>query len=188
MNEASDSDVNAALDGDEAAFRRLYRDVQPRLLRYLRTLAGDEAEDLAAETWLHIARDLDDFTGDLPAFRAWAARIGRNRTMDQLRRTRRRPVVDVRIDELAHLADREDPEETALARLATTRVITVIASLPPDQAEAVMLRVIMDLDSIHTARVLGKSPGAVRTAAHRGLRTLAQRITARDRTKLTDGV
>jgi RNA polymerase sigma-70 factor, ECF subfamily len=38
--------------------------------------------------------------------------------------------------------------------------------------------VIMDLDSIHTAQVLGKSPGAVRIAAHRGLRTLAGRLAA----------
>jgi RNA polymerase sigma-70 factor (ECF subfamily) len=170
------SEMNAAQHGDEAAFRRLYRDVQPRLLRYLRALAGTEAEDLASETWLHITRDLHNFSGDMTAFRAWAATIGRNRTIDQLRRARRRPLADVRADELTHLPDRDNPEETVLARLATTRAIQLIASLPPDQAEAVLLRVIMDLDATHAGQVLGKRPGSVRTAAHRGLRTLAQRL------------
>jgi RNA polymerase sigma-70 factor (ECF subfamily) len=47
--------VRRAQDGDEDAFRELYRDLQPRLLRYLRALVGDDADDVASETWLHIA-------------------------------------------------------------------------------------------------------------------------------------
>lgn len=174
----SDSDVLAAQRGDETAFRRLYQDVQPRLLRYLSALAGAEAEDIAAETWVQITRDLHRFRGDLAAFRAWAARIGRNRAIDHLRRARRRPIADVRTDELTDLADRELPEETVIARLAAAEALRLIATLPADQAEAVLLRVILDLDAEHAGRVLGKRPGAVRTAAHRGLRTLAQRLAA----------
>ena len=37
-----------------------------------------------------------------------------------------------------------------------------------------MLRVVAGLDSGDVARIVGKSPGAVRVAAHRGLRRLAQ--------------
>jgi RNA polymerase sigma-70 factor, ECF subfamily len=173
---ASDADITTAQDGDEAAFRRLYHDVQPRLLRYLNALAGAEAEDIAAETWLQITRDLHRFRGDLAAFRAWAARIARNRAIDQFRRARRRPLADVRADELTDLADRDLPEETVMARLAAAEALRLIATLPPDQAEAVLLRVIMDLDATHAGRVLGKRAGAIRTAAHRGLRTLAQRL------------
>lgn len=177
----SDSDVLAAQRGDETAFRRLYQDVQPRLLRYLSALAGAEAEDIAAETWVQITRDLHRFRGDLAAFRAWAARIGRNRAIDHLRRARRRPIADVRADELTDLADRELPEETVIARLAAAEALRLIATLPTDQAEAVLLRVILDLDAEHAGRVLGKRPGAVRTAAHRGLRALAQRLAEDDR-------
>jgi RNA polymerase sigma-70 factor (ECF subfamily) len=46
--------------------------------------------------------------------------------------------------------------------------------LPPDQAEAVLLRAVVGLDAGTAARVLGKRPGAIRTAAYRGLRTLAR--------------
>jgi RNA polymerase sigma-70 factor (ECF subfamily) len=40
----------AAQAGDEAAFTRLFRDVQPALLRYLHVLAGEASEDVAGET------------------------------------------------------------------------------------------------------------------------------------------
>src|SRR4051794_1046382 len=75
--------VSAAQRGDEEAFRGLYREVQPGLLRYLRALVADDAEDVASETWLQIARDLRTFRGT-EGFRAWAARIGRNRALDHL--------------------------------------------------------------------------------------------------------
>ncbi|KJY42702.1 RNA polymerase sigma70, partial [Streptomyces sp. NRRL B-1568] len=55
--------VRAAQDGDETAFRTVYRSVHPRLLGYVRTLVGDaEAEDVASEAWLQIARDLERFS------------------------------------------------------------------------------------------------------------------------------
>jgi RNA polymerase sigma-70 factor (ECF subfamily) len=48
--------------------------------------------------------------------------------------------------------------------------------LPPDQAEAVLLRAVLGLDAQTAGHVLGKRPGAIRTAAYRGLRTLAGRL------------
>ena len=75
--------VLAAQDGDETAFRTVYRAVQPRLLGYVRTLVGEpDAEDVTSEAWLQIARDLDRFSGDADRFRGWAARIARNRALD----------------------------------------------------------------------------------------------------------
>src|SRR4051794_26649705 len=67
-----DDAVSAARDGDEDAFRLLYRDTNPRLLRYVRGLVGDDAEDVTAEAWLRIARDIASFDGDAGAFRGWA--------------------------------------------------------------------------------------------------------------------
>jgi len=49
----------------------------------------------------------------------------------------------------------------------------LIARLPRDQGEAVLLRAVMGLDAKTAAKVLGKRSGAVRTAAYRGLRGLA---------------
>src|SRR5690242_18784924 len=86
--------VRAAQNGDETAFRTVYRAVHPRLLGYVRTLVGDpDAEDVASEAWLQIARDLERFSGDADRFRGWAARIARNRALDHIRMRGRRPAI-----------------------------------------------------------------------------------------------
>jgi RNA polymerase sigma-70 factor (ECF subfamily) len=166
--------VAAAQGGDEWAFRQLYRTLHPGLLLYLRGLVGDEAEDVASEAWAQIARDLGSFSGDGPAFRAWSATISRHRALDHLRRLRRRPLTAASGDEvLMSRVAPDDTEAAAIESASTGAAIDLIASLPPDQAEAVLLRVVVGLDVRTAAAILGKRPGAVRTAAHRGLRRLA---------------
>ncbi|HEX4253715.1 MAG TPA: RNA polymerase sigma factor [Streptosporangiaceae bacterium] len=173
--------VRAAQQGDEQAFRALYRDLQPRLLRYLRTMVGDDAEDVASEAWLHITRDLAGFSGDSDGFRGWAATIARHRAMDHQRRHRRRPqTAPTPVEDLGDLAAGEDTAQSALDTVSTQAAVAMISDLPPDQAEAVMLRVVMGLDAESAGRVLGKKAGAVRTAAYRGLRKLATRLEQAD--------
>jgi RNA polymerase sigma-70 factor (ECF subfamily) len=166
--------VIAAQGGDEEAFRRLYRLLQPVLVRYLRALVGSEADDVASEAWLQIARDLATFGGDGDDFRGWTATIARHRAMDHLRHQRRRPFVTIPAEELHGLAGDDDTAAKALEEVGTDEAIALIASLPPDQAEAILLRVVMGLDAATTGRILGKRAGAVRTAAYRGLRQLAR--------------
>lgn len=170
-------DVSAAVPraqhGDDDAFRVIYRAVQPGLLRYLRVLVGEDADDVASEAWLQIARDLGSFQGDSDAFRAWAATIARHRALDHLRRLRRRPVLHLPLEQLQDRPSDHDTAGSALDALAAEAALALIARLPHDQAEAVLLRVVMGLDARTAGRVLGKRAGAVRTASHRGLRKLA---------------
>jgi RNA polymerase sigma-70 factor, ECF subfamily len=170
------ADVTAAQDGNERAFARLYLGLQPRLSRYARSLVGQDGDDVTAEAWLQIARDLPGFAGDIDAFRGWAARIVRNRALDLLRARARRPVQTVPVDELLDVAAKQDTAAEALDGLSTAAAVALIASLPPDQAEAVMLRTVIGLDAKAAGQVMGKSAGAVRIATHRGLKTLAQRV------------
>ncbi|AVT32759.1 RNA polymerase subunit sigma-70 [Plantactinospora sp. BC1] len=177
--------VRSAQQGDEYAFRMLYRELQPGLLRYLTVLVGSDAEDVASETWLQIARDLATFAGG-PGFRAWATRIARNRALDHLRHQRRRPTVSVPVEALSELPGAEDTAASVDEGLGTDTAVALIASLPRTEAEAVLLRTVIGLDAESTARVLGKRPGAVRTAAHRGLRRLA-RVLAQNEQNGRDG-
>jgi RNA polymerase sigma-70 factor, ECF subfamily len=164
---------------DPEEFRALYRDMQPRLLRYLRALAGADAEDLASETWLQVTRDIGSFTGDHDGFRGWVTTIARHRALDQARRRGRRPAfVPVPPSDLAGLASGDDTAGCAIEALSTDAALRLIATLPPDQAEAVLLRAVVGLDAPTAGKVIGKRAGAVRSAAHRGLRTLAERLSA----------
>ncbi|MFC7547369.1 RNA polymerase sigma factor [Plantactinospora sp. GCM10030261] len=165
--------VRAAQDGDEDAFRLVYRTVQPGLLRYLTVLVGADAEDVASETWLQITRDLATFDGG-DGFRAWAATIARHRALDHIRHRRRRPAVAVPVDTLVELPGADDTAERATEEIGTDSALALIAALPRKEAEAVLLRTVLGLDAESAGQVLGRRAGAIRTAAHRGLRRLAQ--------------
>ncbi|SEN84814.1 RNA polymerase sigma factor [Actinacidiphila rubida] len=168
--------VTRARAGDEAAFGDVYRAVQPMLLRYVRGLVGDDADDVASEAWHDIVRDLGTFRGDGDAFRGWAATIARHRALDHLRRAVKRPRTTAFDAVPAEPAPAPDSAGVALENLSTADALAMVAALPPDQAGAVLLRVVVGLSGPAAAAVLGKRPGAVRTAAHRGLRRLAEQL------------
>lgn len=152
------------LHGDEEAFSLVYRDVQPRLLRYLTTLVGTpDADGIAAETWTQATRDLTGFAGRADGFRAWITRIGRRRALEHLEARGRRPVLDSTYPEPS--AGEADPYDA----------LRLIGSLPPDQAEAVLLRSVMGLDAGSASSILDRRSRSVRRAATRGLRALARR-------------
>ncbi|WUH91349.1 RNA polymerase sigma factor [Streptomyces sp. NBC_00433] len=175
LHESLEAAVGAAQRGDDTAFRTVYRAVQPQLLNYVRSLVGPaDAEDVASEAWLQIARDLPNYRTGSGSIRGWAARIARNRALDHIRARSRRPVNGGGVDDLVQLPDRADTAGEALDAVATDRALAAIAALPREQAEAVLLRVVMGLDSTSAARVLGKRAGSVRMATHRGLRRLAE--------------
>jgi RNA polymerase sigma factor (sigma-70 family) len=172
--------VEGARRGDPESFRILYREAQPRLLRYLTYLVGSEAEDIASETWLQATRDLGKFHGGHGDFRGWITTIARNRAMDHLRRASLHPpAVPVPVEDLAFVAGREDTEDRAIEAITTQEALSLIASLPPDQAEAVLLRAVVGLDAKRAAQVVGKRAGAIRTAAYRGLKNIEKRIERR---------
>lgn len=165
------------LAGDETALRAVYHDVQPRLLRYLTVLVGpDDAEDVASETWAQAFRDLDQFSGDADGFRGWLTTIGRHRALDHLRRQQRRPRADSELVEVLDRPAEDDVENTVTIGLGTEAALALVADLPSDQAEAIMLRTVFGFDAPTAARILGKRPGAVRSATHRGLRALEKRL------------
>jgi RNA polymerase sigma-70 factor, ECF subfamily len=175
----------AAIAGDEAGFAVLWRMLQPAVLRYLRVVVGEAAEDVASETWLQAARDIHRFDGDPRAFRGWLFRIARHRAIDDRRRVTRRPEEPAdSFDE--QVLEARDTASEVLERSDTAWALDLVATLPRDQAEAVMLRVVAGLDVAGAAQVLGKRAGAVRVATMRGLRKLASMPQVQARNGLVD--
>jgi RNA polymerase sigma-70 factor (ECF subfamily) len=170
--------LEAAARGDEEAFGRLWRDLQPRLLRYFMVAAPAAAEDLASETWLAVVRGLDRFCGGELPFRAWVFTIARHELLDWRRRAARRPIEDAPLTGLIDLSAPDDPAATAMEAFSTRAALAVVATLPADQAEAVVLRVVAGLSVDRVAAIMDKRPGTVRVLTHRGLRRLAERLGA----------
>jgi len=161
----------SAKRGDEEAFATIWRAFQPGLLRYLRVKASTVAEDLAADTWLRVMRSLPTFEGDENCFRAWLYTTARNRVTDWYRGRDRRPEPS-EIATIAVLPASNNVEAEAAEHSSTEAALGLIDQLPPDQAEAVMLRVVVGLDPASVGRMMGRTPGSVRVLCHRGLRRL----------------
>jgi RNA polymerase sigma-70 factor (ECF subfamily) len=161
-----------AQGGSEDQFAVLWRDANPALLRYLRVLAPENAEDIAAETWVHVVRGLPRFVGDEAAWRAWLFTTARRRLIDQARLRKRHPAEPLEDVTAADMPRSPDAAQIALENLATESAMALLAQLPPPQAEVIMLRVVAGLDTDAVAQLLGKSPGNIRVMAHRGLKKL----------------
>jgi len=163
----------AACAGDERAFAALWRSSQPALLRYLRVLAPKTADDVASEVWLQVVRGLAAFSGDEAGFKSWLFTIARNKVTDGARHAARRPVEVSDADEVMTVAP-DDTARAALDRIDTEAALALIAKLPPEQAEIIVLRVVAGLEVADVARVVRKSPGSVRVTTHRALRKLRE--------------
>ena len=104
----------AAAGGDEDAFGVLWRDLQPRLLRYFILITPGAAEDLASETWLAVIRAIDRFQGDEAAFRAWVFTIARHKAR-LVASGRRKPVRGAAATGRVEPPAPDDPAATVLA-------------------------------------------------------------------------
>ncbi len=169
--------LHGARDGDVQAFAELWRETQPMLVRYLRVTSGQHAEDVASQTWLRVIEGLGSFQGGEPGFRRWVVTIARNTHVDELRRAGRRPedlVADT--GELEEQPTAPDPAALAESTMSTRAALDLVATLPADQAEMITLRVLVGMDVAEVAALVGRSPGAVRVAVHRGLRRLRDQL------------
>ncbi|MCU1401309.1 MAG: polymerase subunit sigma-24 [Acidimicrobiales bacterium] len=164
---------------DDAAVARLFEELQPRILRYLRAQEPRFADDIASEMWVAVAASIATFDGGWSQFRAWCFAIVRNRLADHRRTAvrRRTDVVDAGGFESRPAPD--TTEDVALESLSGQAAASLIASnLKPEHAEALLLRVLGDLDAEQVATIMGRSPNWVRVTQHRALRTLAVRLGA----------
>ena len=178
--------LTAAQDGGEWAVAILYRWLHPAVVSYVRARAGDDADDLASETWLAVARALPSFSGDEPAFRSWVFTIAHRRLIDHHRSTARRPRTRTLNaaegegpDGPLDLAAGDDTAGEAVAAVAGDEAVRrIVDLLPRDQAEIVLLRVVAGLPVDEVAAITGRRPGTVRVLQHRALRRLAERLDA----------
>jgi RNA polymerase sigma-70 factor (ECF subfamily) len=161
----SATDVAAAKIADSAALGRIWRALQPALLRYLRSLGPDDAEDVPSVVWTQLAAVLETLSDDSPeSLRKLLFTIARRRRIDEVRRrVRREPPFELDTAEYA---------ATPEGRLADA--MDLLQALPPAQAEVVALRVVVGFSAAEVGELTGRSAGAVRVMAHRGLARLRE--------------
>jgi RNA polymerase sigma-70 factor, ECF subfamily len=166
--------LEAARGGAEWALGALYESLHPSVLGYLRTRDPCEAEDLASETWIGVAEGLPRFQGGEDDFRRWVFTIARRRLIDHRRRSIRRATSPAPSDTLESHAPTGDAEADAMVEFSTRAALDLIATLPTDQADVVLLRVLGGFDAAEVGAIMGRRPGTVRVLQHRALAHLAK--------------
>lgn len=171
--------LTAAIAGDESAFTMIWKNLNPRLSKYITSQsygANIDPEGILSETWISVARDISRFKGDLNQFKGWIYKIARNRIIDAVRKENRQVKSGGEISEF----DFEDSKSKVHLGIesdeSVKEIIAKIKELPEAQAEVIMLRIVADLEVEEVARILDKSENSVRVLSHRGLETLRNQL------------
>jgi RNA polymerase sigma-70 factor (ECF subfamily) len=166
--------LNAAKAGAEWAWASLYRDLAGPVTGYLASRGAPEPEDLAAETFLQVARNIQTFEGREEAFRSWVFVIAHRRLIDLRRKKGREPEFTVLPAEVHHPGG--DVEGEVLDRLVTGEMRLALEALTDDQRDVLALRIIGSLTLEETAKVVGKRVGAVKAIQRRALIALRRHL------------
>ena len=169
--------IERARAGEEAAWSEIWSELAPAVLGYLRGSRAPDPEDALGETFLQVSRDLGRFQGGWDAFRSWVFTVAHHRLIDARRRAARRPADPVAQTPEPPGPPAEDAADLALARIGELEVLGLLGSLPEDQREVLLLRIVADLSLEQVAEAMGKRTGAVKQLQRRGLIALRKALT-----------
>lgn len=169
------STLAAAQAGASWATTAIWAQYSPAVFGFLRARGSAEPEDLTSEVFLTLFSTLRSFTGGEPEFRSYLFSLAYRRLVDELRRRSRRGVHDEFRPELDPRRT-ESPERDAESRLADRDTLALLDSLPDDQRNVMVLRIIADLTIEQIAEVLGKRPGAIKALQRRALERLRKQL------------
>jgi len=169
--------VELARGGDSEAFGQLYDHYHVSVYRFLYYRLGSVAlaEDLTSETFFRALRGMGSFRWQGKDFGAWLMTIARNLTADHYKAGRTRLELATE-DMSAHDSAAEGPENAVLAELTNEALLSALKELPTEQQECLIMRFLQGLSIAETAKVLGRSDGAVKQLQLRGVRNLAKLI------------
>jgi len=176
-----DSLVPAVLRSDAAAIRALVRGIGPRVVRVVRQVLGlghPEVEDVAQDAVFGVLEALPHFRGESSVLH-FASRVALLTAMNARRRLRLR---ERHISELppesldAFQAPGASPMLDLAARRRRLAVEELLNELPPAQAEALAMHLILGFTIAETAEACGVPPNTVRSRLLTAKAALRRRV------------
>jgi RNA polymerase sigma-70 factor (ECF subfamily) len=167
--------VELARGGDKEAFGLLFDHYHPSVYRfiYYRTRSQTLAEDLASETFFRALRSMNNFRWQGRDFGAWLMTIARNLCSDHFKAGKTR-LEQTTEDMSLHDDVTDGPETLVLAQLTNNALLGALQQLPKEQQECLVMRFLQSMSIADTAKVLGRTEGAVKQLQLRGVRNLAK--------------
>jgi RNA polymerase sigma-70 factor (ECF subfamily) len=144
--------LRKAQKGDERAFSLILRAYETPVFNYVYRLVGDRtlAEDLTQEVFLRVFQGLPNFSLRC-RFTTWLFQVTKNRVLDELRASERRPRLSVPLEDVPPLEVVDQPFERMEAIDAVWRAVN---DLNEDLKMALLLRDIVGLSYTEIADAL----------------------------------
>ncbi len=135
--------LRKAQRGDERAFSLIVRAYEQPVYNYVLRLVGERslAEDLTQEVFLRVYQGLKSFS-DRSLFTTWLFQVTKNRVLDELRASERRPRLSVALEDVPPLEVVDAPFERVEAIDAVWRAVGL---LNVDLKMALLLRDVVGL-------------------------------------------
>lgn len=156
---------------DPAAFGVLYDRYVERIYRFVYSRVHERclAEDISEEVFLNALKNIAKYRYTGACFSAWLYKIACNAIVSHYRRAKS----EVALESASHLADGTDGVlEEVVRRDRSRRIWEAIDRLPAKQREAMRLKFSADLPQDDVARMMGKSPAAVKLLIYRAMQRL----------------
>lgn len=169
----TDAVVDDARRGEAAALTAIYESIAPGILAYLRGRGSWDAEGLTQEVFTQLLPQLRKVSGGAAGVKALAFTIAHSRLVDEFRRRQRGPEMpyDSELDGRKH-----GSAEDEVIRLGFGAATALLTSISDEQRTVILLRILGDLSLDETARIIGKSVGAVKQLQRRGLLALREQL------------
>jgi RNA polymerase sigma-70 factor (ECF subfamily) len=161
-----------------ASFRALYERNRLPVFRYIYALTSGsqaDAEDLTAETFLRAWKARHQFQGEMDSAIGWLIRIAKRLVIDDYRRTAR-----ANRDSLTDVNSESGPEQTAIQQEQQKLLFRLVADLPDEQREIIILRFLLGWRVNDIAQHIGSSENKVSVSLHRILSKLREKWTEMD--------
>ena len=167
--------VHRAQRGDKEAFTQLYESHFDKIYRYVVLRIGNktEAEDVTQQVFLKALQSIRSFKWKGIPFSAWLFRIAHNLVVDYLRKVKK--VVITPLNESSVKSD-SNPQLLVEQRLDIEQLISATKRLTRAQREVISLRFAGELSVAESAKVMGKSEGAVKALQHSAIVALRKTL------------
>jgi RNA polymerase sigma factor (sigma-70 family) len=158
--------------GPAEGFAELYERTFPRVYAYVASLLRDRsaAEDVTAQAFERAYRKRRSYRPGRGSMDAWLFGIARNAALDELRKRKRRAVLEGDPEDTA-APEPHDQAELALRREA---VRAALATLDGQERDLIALKFAGGLSNVEIARVLRMSESNVGTRLHRTITKLRE--------------
>ncbi len=178
------------MNSDELEFNRIFKEYQPKILRYLTRLTGRyEAEDLSQEVFIKVESGLKNFRGE-SKLSTWIYRIATNTAVDRMRSPSFKykvnegfPAEPAQKDDLD--TEDKDPftgesaestDQQYVRKEMNSCIRNFIENLPEDYKAVVILSELEELKNKEIAEILRLTLDTVKIRLHRARAQLRKKL------------